>query len=213
MSKAIVLLSGGMDSTVAAYWAREHYDEIVCLGIEYGQRHWVELDAARRVAGKLGAEFKVAAVGPSGVGPSMLMQSKTKDVLTAADSVVPARNVLFLWSAAVFAQTVNARAVVMAVCGDDQADYLDCRRDTIDAMQETMALALGRECDFVTPFVAMNKVDILREAKRLDCWQAVVRSWSCYNPRPAGMRTHERTPCEKCPACIKRAAAFLEVTE
>jgi 7-cyano-7-deazaguanine synthase len=212
MTRAVVLLSGGLDSAVAAFWAREQFDELFCLSLEYGQRHWVELEAAKKIVAMLPAHHKVGNVGPNGIGPRSVLTNKAGGaILTDQASVVPGRNMLFMWAACVHAQQHGASTVVMGCNGDDQAAYADCRLPTLEAMAHAMSLALEHEIKVVAPFVNISKADVLREAVRLDCMPAVRASWSCYTPVQFG-RVNESKPCGGCPACAKRSAAFAEVS-
>jgi 7-cyano-7-deazaguanine synthase len=207
---AVVLFSGGMDSTVALFWARERFKDVHCLSYEYGQRHWVELEAARRIARMAGATHRVASIGAQGVGVQSLLTRGTGKIASGSDSVVPGRNALFLWAGAVHAKAIGSAHVVIAVTAEDQADYIDCRIGAIQSMEAAMEANLGMKFHFHAPFIGMTKPEVLLEAKRLGCWAPVVASWSCYSPVAAG-KANEKLPCEQCPACVKRAAAFAAV--
>lgn len=208
--KSVVLLSGGMDSCVAAFLeARDH--RIECLSIEYGQRHFCEIDAARRVANCLGStRLQVANLGNRGIPFGSALTTRNGEI-TAANSVVPARNAFFILAAAAFAQKIGAERVVIGSCAEDHADYPDCRPATIAAVEAAARLALDYPAlRVVAPLAHLDKPAIVALAKELgpECVSALHQTWSCYDP-VFGKTLRERAPCGKCPACMKRKAAGL----
>jgi 7-cyano-7-deazaguanine synthase len=209
-SGAVVLLSGGMDSTAALYRAIADYGLARALTFEYGQRHWIEIDNARRIAAAAYVKHSIVTLGAKGVGMGSLLTAMS-GTITEATSVVPGRNLLFLWAGAVFAQAHGLDKVVIGACAEDQAGYLDCRPETFQAMREALRLGLGWDGAIFAPYINAPKVEILRDARRLGCLEAVRSSWSCYDPqqRPDA-KVDEKTPCGVCPACVKRAAAWAE---
>ena len=208
----VVLLSGGMDSCVASFLARETWgDPIHALTIEYGQRHYVELDAARMVCEALEPKSKrTANMGTRGVGFGSLLQKTKGEIVDAAASVVPGRNLYFLIAACTYAQKVKSKRVVIGSCLEDQEDYLDCRPGTIEAQAEACRLGLGWDGEIAVPFYDTSKQRIIELADELEeaCWSALGKTWSCYDPQEGASRFHEKTPCGKCPACKVRATAF-----
>lgn len=205
---AVVLLSGGMDSTAALFWALDRYESVRALTCEYGQRHWIEMDHARRVAGVACVPHLIVTLGAKGVGfGSRLTASKGE--ITEQTSVVPGRNLLFLWAAAVHAQAHAATRIVIGACAEDHAVYADCRMETFAAMGKALELGLGWQGRIKAPYINKSKVDILRDAQRLGCLGAVRESWSCYDPQQVqGQTCDVKVPCRRCPACTKREAAF-----
>jgi len=205
---AVVLLSGGMDSTAALYWAIERYGSAHAITIEYGQRHWIEIPHARKIAGNAYAKHSHVTLGAKGVGMGSLLTA-LNGVITEANSVVPGRNLLFLWAGAVFAKTNGQRAVVMGACAEDQAGYADCRPTTFAAMEAALRLGLEWDGDIVAPYINASKLEILRDAERMGCLPAMRESWSCYDPQQVpGGQVDDRSPCGACPACVKRDAAW-----
>lgn len=214
-NKAVVLLSGGQDSTTSLYWAIEKYgrENIIALNILYGQRHSVERESARKIAELAKVPlteietdiFQI--LGDSAlVNPSEEISeehSKNKDLPA---SFVPGRNLLFLTIAGAFAYKHEARIIVTGVCETDYSGYPDCRRNTIDAME--LALGLGMQYTFLiqTPLMFLSKAKTVELAKQLPgCWEALKYSHTCYQ----GVFP----PCKECPACLIREKGFEEAGE
>ena len=209
---AIVLLSGGLDSMVAAGLARESGHDLYALTINYNQRHFIELEAATTLARTLGAKRHV-------ILPLDLRQfggsALTDDIAVPKEGVgegipvtyVPARNTIFLSVALGWAEAVGARNLFIGVNALDYSGYPDCRPAFIEAFETMANLATkaGVEGDRFTvhvPLLNMSKADIAREAARLglDAGQ----SWSCYDPTP------DRQHCGLCDSCRLRAKGFTE---
>jgi 7-cyano-7-deazaguanine synthase len=210
---AIVLLSGGLDSMVAAGLARESGFRIFALTIDYNQRHRVELDAAARVATMVGAErhivlpLDLSQFGGSALTDSAIAVPKTGVAPGIPVTYVPARNTIFLSVALGWAEAVGARDLFIGVNALDYSGYPDCRPEFVSAFeamarQATKAGDEGETFTVHVPLVSMSKADIAREAERLglDAGQ----SWSCYDPAP-GCR-----PCGQCDSCTLRAKGFAE---
>jgi 7-cyano-7-deazaguanine synthase len=212
-SPAIVLLSGGLDSMVAAGIAREQGFRVFALTIDYNQRHRVELQAAARVATMVAAERHIVLpLDLSQFGGSALTDSAIavpKDGVGAGIPVtyVPARNTIFLAVALGWAEAVGAHDIFIGINALDYSGYPDCRPAFVSAfeamaMQATKAGVEGQGFRVHAPLVDMTKADIAREAARLglDAGQ----SWSCYDPLPDGR------PCGACDSCVLRAKGFAE---
>lgn len=209
---AVALVSGGLDSMVAAAHAREAGFALLALSIDYNQRHRIELDAARRIAAALGAERHVVLpLDLSAFGGSAL----TADIAVPKDGVqpgipityVPARNTIFLSLALGWAEAAGARDLYIGVNALDYSGYPDCRPEFIAAYEAMAALATkaGVEGDrFVVhaPLQHMSKADIAREAARLGLDAGL--SWSCYDPAP------DDRHCGRCDSCRLRAKGFAE---
>jgi len=210
---AIVLVSGGLDSMVAAGLAREAGYRLFALTIDYNQRHRIELEAAARVARALGAERHIVLpVDLSAFGGSALTDTAIavpKDGLdgTITPTYVPARNTIFLSLALGWAEAAGARDLVIGVNALDYSGYPDCRPGFISAFEAmateaTKAGVEGQAFRVHTPLIAMSKAQIAKEAARLGLDAAM--SWSCYDPTPAGQ------PCGRCDSCRLRAKGFAE---
>ena len=210
---AIALVSGGLDSMVAAGLAREAGYRIFALTVDYNQRHRVELDAAARVAQALSAERHIVLpVDLSAFGGSALTDASIAVPKDGVDgsippTYVPARNTIFLSLALGWAEAVGANDLVIGVNALDYSGYPDCRPGFISAFeamaaQATKAGVEGRSFRVHTPLIAMTKAQIAAEAARLGLDAGM--SWSCYDPTPEGK------PCGQCDSCRLRAKGFAE---
>ena len=210
-AKAVVLLSGGLDSMVCAALAREAGYEVLALTIDYHQRHRVELEAAKRIAAELADRHIVLPLDLSAFGGSAL----TGDIDVPKDGVgegipvtyVPARNTVFLSLALAWAEAAGARDLFVGVNALDYSGYPDCRPAFVEAFEAlaNQATKAGVEGDGFTihaPLQHMTKADIAREAARLGLDAAL--SHSCYDPAPDG------GACGLCDACRLRAKGFEE---
>ena len=211
-NRAIVLLSGGLDSsTVIAEAAREGR---IChaLSFRYGQRHEFELEAARSIAARFGAvEHKILDIDLRAFGASALTDDieVPKDSLDESGSIpvtyVPARNTIFLSFALAHAEVSGAREIWMGVNAIDYSGYPDCRPEYIAAFEAMAGLATkdgveGRGVSIRTPLLEMDKGAIVRRA--LELGVPLESTHSCYDPSADG------TPCRRCDACILRARGF-----
>ena len=213
--KAVVLLSGGLDSyTAAAMAARDGY-ELHALTIRYGQLHAREVDAARRVATAVGAvrhvelDVNLAALGGSAlVGDGVI--PKDRDLDRAHDipsTYVPARNTVFLSLALAWAEVVGATAIVIGVNALDYSGYPDCRPEYLRAFEQLAALATragveGTPLRIHAPLVLMSKAEIIRTGIALGLDYGLTHS--CYDPGAGGR------PCGRCDSCLLRARGFAE---
>jgi 7-cyano-7-deazaguanine synthase len=223
-SRALVLFSGGQDSTVCLAWALKRFSAVETLGFDYGQRHWVELDCR--------AAIRTALAEPSGWGENRLRADHvlaldalgaisdtalTRDAAIAMTDAglpttfVPGRNLVFLTFAAALAYRRGCRHIVLGVCETDYSGYPDCRDDTIKAMQ--VALNLGLETRFIlhTPLMWRDKADTFALADELGGQPfvelVVERTHTCYR----GDRSHRHDwgyGCGECPACALRAEGW-----
>lgn len=210
--KAVVLLSGGLDSMVCAALAREAGYDLYALTIDYNQRHRRELDAAHQIAAHLGAKRHV-------VLPLDLRQfggsALTSDIAVPKEGVgseipvtyVPARNLVFLSLTLAWAEALSARDVVIGVNALDYSGYPDCRPEFIAGFADlarlaTKAGAEGDDFRIHAPLQYMGKAEIAAEAGRLGLEPAM--SWSCYDPQPDG------SACGLCDSCRLRREGFAK---
>jgi 7-cyano-7-deazaguanine synthase len=209
--RAVVLLSGGLDSMVCAALAREAGFEVLALTIDYGQRHRVELEAARAIAARLADRHIVLPLDLTVFGGSALTTDLAvpKEGLGAGIPVtyVPARNTIFLSLALAWAEAAGARDLFIGVNALDYSGYPDCRPEFIAAFEALAARATkagveGEGFAVHAPLQHMTKADITREAERLGLDAAL--SHSCYDPGPDGRH------CGRCDACRLRAKGFAE---
>ena len=211
-SIAIVLLSGGLDSMVAAARAREDGHRLLALSIDYNQRHQVELAAARRIATALGAERHVVlpldlrAFG----GSALTAEIDVPKSGVGGDipvTYVPARNTIFLSLALGWAEAAGARDIYIGVNALDYSGYPDCRPEFIAEFEKLAEIATkagveGEPFHIRAPLQHMTKADIVREADRLGLDAGI--SWSCYDPAPGSLH------CGLCDSCRLRHKGFEE---
>lgn len=214
---AVVLLSGGLDSTTALALAKQRGFEPFALSFRYGQRHVVELEAARRVAEAFGvARHVVADIDLRVFGGSSLTSDAEVPKHACADDLdadgipityVPARNTIFLSFALAYAETVGAQDVFIGVNALDYSGYPDCRPEYIDAFQRMANLATragveGSQLTIHTPLIAMTKAEIVRTGIELGVDYSLTSS--CYDPGSSGQ------PCGGCDSCLLRLKGFEE---
>ncbi|MBI5696497.1 MAG: 7-cyano-7-deazaguanine synthase QueC [Nitrospirae bacterium] len=219
VKKAVVLLSGGLDSsTVLAYAVAKGY-ECYALSFDYGQRHKSELKAARKVAKVLGAtRHEVVKVGLSRFGGSALTSDVAvpkgrtgKEIGTGIPiTYVPARNTVFLSLALAFAETLGAYDIFIGVNALDYSGYPDCRPEFIRAFERTANLATkagveGNKFKIHAPLIKLTKAGIIKLGRKLGVDYSL--TLSCYDPAPDG------TPCGACDSCLLRRKGFLEAGE
>lgn len=210
MSGQLVLLSGGLDSTVCLALARREGDTVT-VSFDYGQRHKLELERAAAVAAHYGLEQLVVRIDTSGWGGSALVDPtlEVPDATTTNDSIpityVPARNLVFLSMAMAIAEARDIDAVHIGVNALDYSGYPDCRPEFVDSFRTTAALALkrgveGRPVEVCAPLVELGKAQIVRLG--LELGAPLHLTWSCY-------RGGER-PCGACDSCVLRAKGFAD---
>ncbi|MGA0597046.1 7-cyano-7-deazaguanine synthase QueC [Enterovirga sp. CN4-39] len=223
-TRALVLFSGGQDSTTCLAWALQRFAEVETVGFDYGQRHAVELECRGRIRDLL---QRTGAIGEGKLGPDHLLPldvlgtisdtALTRDVeIATAESglpttFVPGRNLIFLGLAAALAYRRGCRHIVLGVCETDYSGYPDCRDDTIKAMQVALNLGLETRLVLHTPLMWRDKAATFALAEELGGDQllrlVVEETHTCY----LGDRTHRHDwgyGCGTCPACQLRADGF-----
>ena len=212
---AVVLLSGGLDSTTTLAIARADGFDLIALTFRYGQRHHIELDAAARVASAIGVrEHLVVDIDLRALGGSALTADipvpKDRDLQTREipSTYVPARNTIFLAYALALAEVRDARDIYIGVNATDYSGYPDCRPDYIAAFEKMAALATragveGHPVRLHTPLIRLTKVEIIRRGLALGLDYGLTRS--CYDPDPRGLA------CGHCDSCRLRRAAFAQL--
>jgi 7-cyano-7-deazaguanine synthase len=213
--RAIVLLSGGLDSLTAAAMTRADGFELYALSVRYGQVHAREIEAARAAARTLGVArhleiaVDLAAFGGSAlVGDGAIPKDRALDDDRSIPSTyVPARNTVFLSLALAWAEVVSATAIVIGVNALDYSGYPDCRPEYLEAFERLTALATkagveGRPLSVLAPLLHLSKADIIRRGLALGLDYGVTHS--CYDPAPSG------APCGRCDSCRLRAKGFEE---
>lgn len=212
--KAVVLLSGGLDSYTAAAMAREDGYDLYALTVRYGQVHAREVEAARAVAASLGVARHVELdVDLAAFGGSALLGNgevpKDREIETAGipSTYVPARNTIFLSLALAWAEVVGADAIVIGINALDYSGYPDCRPEYLEAFERLARLATragveGQPLEIRAPLLHLSKAEIVRAGTALGLDYGLTHS--CYDPDPDGR------PCRRCDSCRLRARGFAE---
>ncbi|MCM8783098.1 MAG: 7-cyano-7-deazaguanine synthase QueC [Candidatus Omnitrophica bacterium] len=211
MKKAIVLLSGGIDSTTSLYLAKKKGFEGFCLIFDYGQRHKREIESAKRIASLARCKYQVLKIDLPWKGSSLL--DRRKDIpssthhtaLKIPSTYVPARNIIFLSFALSWAETIGAEAIFIGAHAQDYSGYPDCRPEFYQAFRKIMTTGTrmgieGRFIKILTPLIDRTKAQIIKLARQLRV--PFELTWSCYRGG--------RFPCGRCPSCYFRAKGFKE---
>jgi 7-cyano-7-deazaguanine synthase len=214
--KAVILLSGGLDSSTVVYKAIAEGFECYAISFNYQQRHQRELNSAKAIASSAGVvqhqvvEFDLRLWGGSALTDKAIDLPQKRSLEQMSQDIpvtyVPARNTIFLSFALAYAETITAERVFIGVNALDYSGYPDCRPDYIQAMQEVFCLGtkLGREgqpITILTPLINLKKTEIIQLGNQLGVpWEL---TWSCY--------TGEDVACGVCDSCRLRLAAFTEL--
>ena len=179
MKKAILLLSGGQDSTTCLYWAKKNFDEIFAIGFDYGQMHVKELVQAKKIAKDSDIDYKIfdikGLLAASSLTDNSDHNEKSKINNDLPASFTAGRNLLFLTIAASYGATKGINDIVTGVCQTDYSGYPDCRRNTIDAQQLTLTLGIGiGDIRIHTPLMYLNKAETWKMAKDLNCIDVII---------------------------------------
>jgi 7-cyano-7-deazaguanine synthase len=220
---ALVLFSGGQDSTACLAWALARYERVETVGFDYGQRHAVELKARQAVrrkmakafpdwAGRLGPDHRINIRSFGAIGETAMTSERAIEVTDRGlpSTFVPGRNLVFLTYAAALADRRGLTALVGGMCETDFSGYPDCRRDTLDALESALNLGMARDFRIETPLMRLTKAETWALAKGLGgealVELTVTESHTCY----LGDRTaHDwGAGCGTCPACVLRARGF-----
>lgn len=220
MSKAIVLLSGGQDSTTCLFWAKQNFDLVDAVSINYGQRHVVELQQAERIAELAGVHAWDVVPLPFGsmLGGKSALVDKTKPIEAQGGfvdkempqglptSFVPGRNLLFLALIGAIAATRGIHDIVTGVCETDYSGYPDCRQSFLDAMRVALEQAMPSSAwpmRIIAPLMWLSKAETVLLARRLPgAWEALAHTVTCYEGQCPG--------CGECPACVVRERGFRQ---
>jgi 7-cyano-7-deazaguanine synthase len=223
---ALVLFSGGQDSSVCLAWALKRYERVETVGFDYGQRHLIEMaarvDVRREMierfpqwAGRLGQDHVLDLRGFGAVGESALTTDRAIEITERGlpSTFVPGRNLVFLPYAAALADRRDVQALVGGMCETDFSGYPDCRRDTMDAMQTALNLGMARDFRIETPLMWLTKADTWALAKALggeDLVDLIVReSHTCYQGERGDLHAWGHG-CGQCPACELREKGYVE---
>lgn len=179
MKKAIVLLSGGQDSTTCLFWAKNNFEEVEAVGFDYGQTHKEELNQAKKIASEAGIKYQIFNVMGL-LAPSSLTSNIDHNKKSDLNDKFPAsftfgRNLLFLTIAASYGAKKQATDLVIGVCQTDFSGFPDCRKATIDAMQLALTLGMGvGDFRIHTPLMYLTKAETWKMAKDLGCLEIII---------------------------------------
>lgn len=221
---ALVLFSGGQDSTACLAWALSRYERVETVGFDYGQRHIVEMEARARVraaisgafpawATRLGEDHVLDIRGFGAVAESALTADRAIEMTARGlpSTFVPGRNLVFLTYAAALGDRRGLKALVGGMCETDYSGYPDCRRDTLDALETALNLGMDRDFRIETPLMRLTKAETWALAKALGgetlVTVTVEDSHTCYQGERGELHPWGRG-CGACPACELRAAGY-----
>jgi 7-cyano-7-deazaguanine synthase len=209
-NKALVVLSGGQDSTTCLYWAIQKFGQqnVSAVTFDYGQRHKIELECAAKIADLAGVPHKLLPINTfSAIGGEALTDDNVDVPETASDgelpiTFVPGRNLIFLTFAAAYAYQSGIGNLITGVAQTDYSGYPDCRDETLRALEKSIQLGMEYEIKLHTPLMFMTKAETVKLAQESGAMEAMAYSHTCYRG--------EQPPCGRCPACELRAKGFAE---
>ncbi|MFC0058814.1 7-cyano-7-deazaguanine synthase QueC [Vibrio inusitatus] len=211
MNKAVVIFSGGQDSTTCLVQALTQFDEVHAITYDYGQRHRQEIEIAQKLAKKLGA--KAHKVMDVTLLNELAVSSLTREDIPVShdlgenglpNSFVPGRNILFLTLAGIYAYQVGAKTLITGVCETDFSGYPDCRDEFVKAMNSALSLGMDYQLDIKTPLMWLNKAETWAMADHYDALEMIRdETLTCYNGIIG-------SGCGDCPACDLRAKGLAE---
>lgn len=206
-NEALVLHSGGQDSTTCLLWALKQFKKVSVISFDYGQRHKVELEAAKRIAKKLKLEHKIIAIPLfKELTKNALMDESIKVKMGKKGELpttfVEGRNLIFFTAAAIHAKSQGIPNLVGGMCQTDYSGYPDCRDEFIKSMEKTLRLAMVFPFKIHTPLMFLTKAQTIQMMQELNGLPLLKLTHTCYQgAKPA---------CGKCPACLLRLKGFRE---
>ena len=207
--RALVVLSGGQDSTTCLYWALTRFAGVEAVTFDYGQRHRIELDCAARIAQRAAVAHTQLPIDTFGALGGNALTDDRIDVDVELDpqtqlpnTFVPGRNLVFLTFAAALAYRKGIGDIVTGVAETDYSGYPDCRERTIDALTHAINLGMEAEFEIHAPLMHLSKAETVLLARDVGALDAMADTHTCYNG--------QRPPCGECQACLLRAKGFGE---
>ena len=206
---AVVVLSGGQDSTTCLFWAKQKFPgDIEAITFDYGQRHRIELESAARVASIAEVPHKILPIntfdtlGGNALTGEIEVSSELDSESGLPNTFVPGRNLIFLTFAAAYAYQQRISNLVTGVAQTDYSGYPDCRQETLDSLQRSICLGMEYEIQIHAPLMWLSKKEIVEMAQSAGALEAMAYTHTCYNG--------EQPPCGDCPSCEIRAKGFAE---
>lgn len=204
---AVVLHSGGLDSTLCLLLARERGRRVVSLGIDYGQTHEIEMTYAARQAARFGVERRVLQVRWDKPFRQVPKDRTVEEIRSGQSTAfLPGRNLVFLSLAAAESAGVGAREVWLGINAVDFSGYPDCTPTFLNAFRACLTAAIPNGPELVAPLITLTKPQIAKEAKRLGLTST--DTWSCYRP---ALVDGVATPCGRCDACVLHEYAWRDL--
>ena len=209
--RALVVFSGGQDSTTCLFWAKERFDYVKALTFAYGQKHIIELESASKIAKMASVDHELVDLGPVFKGLSSLTDEDSSipdykeesEEESLPSTFVPGRNILFLSIAASRAYTSACDNIVIGVSQEDYAGYPDCRSAFIESMESSLSHGLDRKVAILSPLMNLSKKETVELAVNTrGALDALAFSTTCYNGQVP--------PCGSCNSCVLRARGFNE---
>ena len=208
INKALVVFSGGQDSSTCLFWALKHFSKVHTITFSYGQRHALEVDMARRLAEKAGVDFHlvdaplIGTLGANSLTVPSVSMDEEKPEGTFPNTFVPGRNLFFLSIAAVYARERGIKNIVTGVSQTDFSGYPDCRDSFVRSLNVTLNLAMDEQFVIHTPLMWLDKAQTWALADSLGVLDIIRNeTLTCYNGIPGD-------GCGHCPACTLRNAGL-----
>lgn len=214
IKKALILLSGGQDSTTCLAWAKKKFKKIYAITFDYGQRHKIELNSAKKIAKITNTPLKIQKIS--------LFKEFSKNALThnikitagknipnsknkksnPPSTFVPGRNLIFLSIAAIYAKQLKITDIITGVCETDYSGYPDCRKKFIKSLEKTLSLSMNCQFKIITPLMRLTKAKTVKLMKQLNKINLLKYTHTCYKG--------SRIACGECPACKLRLHGFKQ---
>lgn len=212
--KAVVIFSGGQDSTTCLHWARARFESVEAITFDYGQKHSVEIEQSKKICEMTNVKQTIIDISfLNTIVESALTSNGDVNELNAKGlpaSFVPNRNQLFITLAHSYAQKIGAEVLVTGVCQTDYSGYPDCRRDFIDSIEKTTNLGSESSVEIQTPLMYLTKAETFALAAEYGCLDEVIEhSHTCYNGNRE-KRNNYGYGCDECPACDLRRKGYEE---
>lgn len=211
--KAVVVFSGGQDSTTCLFWAKKRYKEVIAVSFDYGQKHSLELECAKDICKKYDVEHHIMdlnllnQLAPNSLTRVDIKVDKKKEEDKLPNSFVDGRNMLFLTFIAVFAKQRGINTIITGVSQSDFSGYPDCRDVFIKSLNVTLNLAMDYQFEVLTPLMWIDKAETWKLADDLGVLDIVKNeTLTCYN----GIKGNG---CGECPACTLRKNGYLKFKE